>query len=598
MNARRRAGAPALAVVIAVLIVALAASAPATADPGLTSNLQPVSGATPFPNGCAVPGERTRDAAAEPAAAVNPQDPRNIVVAYQQDRFPIDGGALSNVIATSKDGGKTFRQVLVPGVSRCTGGADERTSDPWVSFGPDGTLYMANLTFSETQNSSLGLAGPSQLSASVSHDGGLTFDAPVAVQGFDDQYNDRESVTADPRRPGVAYYAFVLRYGSLGESGISMLSRTTNGGRIWSAPAPIYAPGPGLLPDPDLIKVTPAGSVLHVFTVDNASPFLPDPLPKIRFDVMVARSTDGGQSFAAPVKVADTAPFPPIDPGTQKVVRSYPLVSTDVAPDGTIYVTWNEIPTSNGGASTIWFARSTDDGRSFSAPGVVAQVSNQAFLASIAVAGDGTVGVTWDDFRNATPGAHSLATDVWYAHSHDRGHSWTESHVAGPFDMLTASETGSSGIKGLFVGDYQSLAGLPDGFAAAFAQSRPQATVGVSDIFFARLGHGEPGAAAAPGSAATGPAIALSVRPRRVRAGALRRFRFTARAAVPGATGAGRWRGLPIAGASIRFAGHRARTDRRGRARIRVRLTRPGRRRAIARKQGFVPARATVRVSR
>ena len=82
--------------------------------------------------------------------------------------------------------------------------------------------------------------------------------------------------------------------------------------------------------------------------------------------------------------------------------------------------------------------------------------------------------------------------------------------------------------------------------------------------------------------------IHVRVRPRRVRAGRRTRFRF--RVTVR--------RGRPLRGALIRFAGRRARTNRRGRASLRVRLGRRGRRRVVVSKRGYRRGRATVRVLR
>jgi hypothetical protein len=85
------------------------------------------------------------------------------------------------------------------------------------------------------------------------------------------------------------------------------------------------------------------------------------------------------------------------------------------------------------------------------------------------------------------------------------------------------------------------------------------------------------------------PRIRLRVRPRRVRAGTRRRFRFRATVRRNGKLRA-------LRGARVRFAGRRKRTKRRGRASFVVRLEKPGRRRAVAKKRGFRPGRASVRV--
>jgi hypothetical protein len=188
------------------------------------------------------------------------------------------------------------------------------------------------------------------------------------------------------------------------------------------------------------------------------------------------------------------------------------------------------------------------------------------------------VGITWDDFRSDKRGDKELTTEVWFALSRDQGATWQETRVEGSFDMLTAPPTGSTGIVGRFVGDYQGLVALPGGFGAIFAQAKPAASFGPTDVFFARIQLGE-----AP--------LRLTVRPTRVRAGVRRPFRFRVTAVQQGTR-------RPVAGALVRFAGRRARTGSAGRARIRARFGRRGKRRARASREGFRPTAARVRVLR
>ena len=75
--------------------------------------------------------------------------------------------------------------------------------------------------------------------------------------------------------------------------------------------------------------------------------------------------------------------------------------------------------------------------------------------------------------------------------------------------------------------------------------------------------------------------IKLSVRPGRARAGLLTRFRFRTTVIRGGKRRA-------VHGARIRFAGHRVRTNRRGRASLVLRLGHSGRRAARASKKGLV----------
>jgi hypothetical protein len=56
------------------------------------------------------------------------------------------------------------------------------------------------------------------------------------------------------------------------------------------------------------------------------------------------------------------------------------------------------------------------------------------------------------DFRSNTA-APGLPTEVFLAHSHDGGVTWTEQKVDGPFDMENAPIA-----RGWFLGDYMGMA--------------------------------------------------------------------------------------------------------------------------------------------
>src|SRR5256885_3668454 len=234
---------------LALLAAVLAVAAPAASGAVRVSKPKPISGVSPFkPGGCGVAGKPTFDSEAEPSFAVNPKDPRNAIAVWQQDRFVVDGGALSNIVSVTKNGGATWRRVLVPGLSRCTGGAEERTSDPWISIGPDGTAYLATLIFDDNPAlAAAGLAGPTDQIVSRSTDGGLTWSAPVTVIA-NAHYNDREAITADPRQAGVAYEAWVDRPGALGEAGGDKVAEKPHGGGDPLPPPDNHNPPPPKLP--------------------------------------------------------------------------------------------------------------------------------------------------------------------------------------------------------------------------------------------------------------------------------------------------------------------------------------------------------------
>lgn len=106
---------------------------------------------------------------------------------------------------------------------------------------------------------------------------------------------------------------------------------------------------------------------------------------------------------------------------------------------------------------------------------------------------------------------------------------------------------------------------------------------GYSDAFvtkFSGLGDVAP---------ASRPAIRLSVRPTRVRAGRPVSLHLRTTALVDGAA-------VPVRGAIVRAAGRRERTNAAGRARLDVVFRAPGSRRVRAERRGYRPARRTIRV--
>ena len=89
-------------------------TSPVTAAPFTLGPTHVASGLSPFPLGCGGPGEASPDsvlyqsAEVETHVAVNPTDPNNIVMFWQQDRWS-DGGAHGDVAAYTLDGGATWQ---------------------------------------------------------------------------------------------------------------------------------------------------------------------------------------------------------------------------------------------------------------------------------------------------------------------------------------------------------------------------------------------------------------------------------------------------------------------------------------------------------
>jgi hypothetical protein len=538
--------------------VLAAAAAPAVAAPMASDPLAALSGGSPFAHGCGTGATTQRGAETEAHLAVAPRDPARLVAAWQQDRYRT-AGTLATGVSMSANGGRTWRRVDLPGTTTCPAGGFDRTSDPWVSIGADGTAYLSTVPGRIAKGSVV-----TKVVVNRSLDGGATWSGPVVVAdrgGFE----DKESVTADPVRPATAYVVWGAVEGGNGRT--AWFARTVDGGATWSAPRPIYTPGARRADVGHVIAVAPDGALVDVF--------LDAPTGPGAGAVMAMRSQDQGSTWSPPVPVgvADGVQVEDAEKGTP-VSNGGSLPSVAVAPDGTLFVSWQTAFSPQG--ARIVVARSSDGGRSFGPPGSVAGGRGIPFTPVVAASAAG-VAVSYLDFRFDRRGDRELTTSAWIAHSHDAGRSWTETRLGAPFDLRRAPKRGSGGE--LFLGDYAGLVPLADGFGAALVESRPAATRGPSDVLFAHARLGKTPRALR---------VLASLRPRRVRAGRRVRVRVLIRGAVDG-------RRPPLADAVVRLGGRRVTTNAKGRASLAVKLP-AGRYRVRATKPGFRAAVVTLRV--
>ena len=412
---------------------------------------------------------------AEPSVAADPSNPRELVAVWLENQSPDRVGI---TVAVSHDGGASWRRSPLPGLLTCAGGPYLHASDPWVSIGGDGISYVSAVATQPA--SAIGTAH--DIVVSTSRDHGASWDAPVIVESAaaPPTQPDKEAILADPRRPGYAYAVWVDYRVTTGvEPSIDrvMFARTRDGGRTWSSASAIYS-GNDEAQENQLL-ITAGGALVDVFVEASSLPGTPHP-PPLPVRIRVVRSMDQGQTWSAPIDAAQFTYTNAVDPGTGSQLRFFGQDITAGAAGNALYVAWFE---DHREFSTILLARSEDAGLHWRAPQVVVREKAEAFLPTLAVAGDGAVGLLWFDFRQFTSGSTTLSTDVWFSSSRDRGLHWTVQHAAGPFDLRSAPAV----RFGPFIGDYMGLYGLPDGFAAAFVQAKPQSHNGPTDVFFSHI---------------------------------------------------------------------------------------------------------------
>ncbi len=484
----------------------------AAENPATVAGVVKVSGNAPWASSCAGPsgsGSVSSNAEVEPYVAIDPKDPKHLIGTWQQDRWT-NGGANGVLTAASFDGGHTWSMAM-PKLSRCANGSYQRATDPWVTISPDGVAYHIAYAFD--------FSAPNRaMLVSRSTDGGLSWGDPVALQADTaaDVSIDKETITADPLDANYVYAVwdrltgFDVANNPLG-TGPAWFSRTTNGGQSWEVARPIYDPGPDTQTISNQIVVLPDTTLVNALLVitQNSS-------RNPRATLAVLRSTDRGVSWSqAHISVAESQFVGVNDPKSGRAIRTGSVVP-NIAVDrksGVVYIAWEDARFSNLARDGIALSKSLDGGLNWSAPVQVnGAPGSPAFTPAVAVAADGTLGVTYYDLRNDSPvdSGHLLVTQ-WLATSTDGGATFSDSMVAPAFDLQKAPVALG---RAYFLGDYQGLVHDGSAFLPFFVGI---AGNGPSDVFF------RPADAAAVSS---GPLRVASEGVQRLWRGARERWRF------------------------------------------------------------------------
>ena len=381
------------------------------------------------PNG----GTAQPETQAEPHLALDPEREIHLLAGYQESRFA-SGGARALGYAVSFDAGKTWQEGLVPGLTHATGGPFERASDPWVAFGPGGRAYYCSLAFNQSRPEN-------GIFVSVSEDGGRTWGEPVAVHtaGFD--FDDKQAIVVDTRTDspfrGRVYVGWDTA--TTDQRQPMRFSYSADNGLSYRSPVTIHDRGANI----GIIPMVGPGGVVHAVWAR---------LTRNLVELLAARSTDGGDTWSAPVVIAATQPA-----GVEAARTGGILPTAAIDPKrGDLYVAWQDSRFSPGppGVSQIALARSTDGGQTWSAPQRVSDGPLDApnFTPALAVSPNGVVGVSYYSLRN-DPDRRFLV-DEYFTFSRNRGQKFVRGQrvSAASWDLRFAAFA-----EGFFLGDYQGL---------------------------------------------------------------------------------------------------------------------------------------------
>ena len=341
-------------------------------------------------------------------------------------------------------------------------------TDPWLAFASNGDLYASALGIRD-------LAFGGAILVSKSTDGGLTWGDPTILEepGMD-YYTDKDSITADTADECVVYAAW-SRFDLVNGGGSALFSRTTNCGETWTEPSVIRTETPS--PMGLQIVAMPDGS-LRAFWVGWSG----GEDWESQFDLSVQSSADQGDTWSDPVLIARVRRDPGYSPDAPTRLRGGERFF-DVAVDrgsGDLYAVWEQIFAEADRPIQVAFSASSDGGATWSMPSRIDQTPasdvielEQVFLPSVHVSDDGTLGVTYYNLQNDTPGELPTQTDAWFiscrpgASDCGRRVAWSAQArlTTSSFDFSQAPTT----TRGLFIGDYAGLTSHGTDFFAAFS---------------------------------------------------------------------------------------------------------------------------------
>jgi hypothetical protein len=482
------------------------------ANPFNVTSFTVISGPSPFA-GCNTgePGTLYENAEVEPWVDVNPNNPNNIIAVWQQDRWS-NGGARGLMAGVSHDGGATWTRTFAH-FSQCSGGPAAnaggyaRASDPWVTFAPNGDAYQISLSVNQFSNFVTAIL------VSKSTDGGDHWSEPTTLIRDTDPrfFNDKESITADPTDSNYVYavwdrantppgFPFNPEFELLvGTKEPVMFSRTTNAGQTWESARIIYDPGGNNSTIGNQIVVRPDGTLVNFF-----SEFLEfknsDKGTKFDVNLALIRSHNKGAKWGKVVRAAKQFFQGALDPDTGRRIRAEGFVP-EVAVDphnGNLYAVWQDLRFR--AVDEIVFSMSTDGGDTWSAPIKVSQtppstnaLNQQAFVPGVHVADDGTVAVTYYDFRNndANPG---VPTDYWIVHCHaatvdcSKAANWGDEARLSSASFDIEQAPAARGPFGFFLGEYEGLTSIGNTFRPVFVQVNNGNSANRTDVFATTVG--------------------------------------------------------------------------------------------------------------
>lgn len=386
--------------------------------------------------------------------AINPNDSNNIVLAVMKGTFNSDTFSRISIYYT-KDYGNTWQKSAFIGKSTGTFGG----GDPVLAFDRNGRVYLVSLTLTPEPDFDI------RTLLSWSDDGGATWTTKALKDGTDKPWFaiDRSPLSPFVDRKYIPEATDEFECLAISPADIVLGSTNPAGG------------------DYDFeqlasVDIQADGDVFVGFYHEKGN----------QFGLSVARSTNGGISFAPEVKVANTTMniFTSIT-GIVERLNLSPYLAIDrsngIYKDRIYYSYTDNEPGANS-MFDIYLSWSDNDGATWTAPKKVHEgtpAGTQQFYSSIYVTDNGTLLLGWYDRRNDP---NDKLTDFYLGISNDGGETFQEVKITS-----TPSDFSTIGLinTGFGIGDYGQI--IATAHTALPFWSDGRTNDGDMNVYFARI---------------------------------------------------------------------------------------------------------------
>jgi len=365
-----------------------------------------------------------------------------IVTVFQTGRIQ-DGGSADIGFATSTNGGATWSNGFLPGITQFfQGGTYTAVSDPSVGFdSAHNTWMIASLAITNA-------VGKAVL-VSRSADG-VNWGLPVTVNN-QNGFADKEWIACDNTPTSPFFGHCYVEWDDAGNGDQVKMSVSSDGGSTWSSAntsSGVFSLGGQPVVQPNGTVVVPIAGI-EAFT-----------------------STNGGQTWSHGVTVAGVS-----DHGVAGGLRTSALPSAEVDGAGKVYVVWQDCRFRTGCKSNDIVMSTSTDGNTWSAvtriPIDPTTSTVDHFIPGIAVdpATSGStahLGLTFYFYPKANCTSATCQLGVGFVSSQNGGQTWSKvTRVAGPMKLSWIANT----TQGRMVGDYISTSYVNGKAFAAFANA-------------------------------------------------------------------------------------------------------------------------------